>query len=151
MTSTDILTENQLRAAQIAEGLSTLAMIIVSDPDLFVPACRYSDLVNLQAFYAGDADELAAIVRGMKAVAGKVDITRGDFTVTATAQVSPAMTIRAFSTRNAVCTERVVEEKTITEMVPDPTYVAPPVPMVEQTRTEKVTVWDCEPIMKARD
>ena len=149
MSTTEIATDTQAKAAAQAAGLRALADLIEANPDL---AATDSYIDNLHIWHVRDAAMLPALARAGMAHGATVTKEYGDqsenqFVLTLTWD---AVGAKALSYRNTVCERVVTGTQEITREVPDPEALAA-VPTVRITETVETVEWRCQPILAGKD
>jgi len=129
-------------SGELAAGLRALADFIDAHPDLPYPTyLRWPSV-----WCPTSADEVAALIRAAKAAGIPVE-KRHSATQRNVAFQFGAVKAEALVNKEEVCERVVVGQKV--ELVPDPTYIPPDVPLVEQV--VDVTEWRCLPLLAPRE
>jgi hypothetical protein len=135
----EVPTKAQLEAAEYAAALRTLADIVEATPEVH----RYNDFY---AWYGGSRGDLAAVTRAALAAGATVakDIDETSYNVEL--RIGP-LKVSALASRRNVCERVVLGTDEVTRTVPDPAYVAEPVPTIEVTETVERIEWRCTPLL----
>lgn len=122
-----------------AAALRALADIVEAVPS----AHRYTTITG---FFASDRAELGRITRAALAAGATVEKAAGEHNFTLTIGLGP-LKVSALASRGDVCERVVTATETVTRSVPDPAYIAEPVPTVEITETVETVEWRCSPLL----
>jgi hypothetical protein len=129
-------------AAEYAAALRALADIVEATPEVH----RYNDFF---VWYGESREDLAALARAALAAGATVakDVEADSYNLEL--RLGP-LKLMALANRSAVCERVVLGTDEVTEMVPDPEYVAPELPaapLVQVTRTVDRVEWRCTPLL----
>jgi hypothetical protein len=127
---------------EIAVGLRALADFIEAHPDLTYPTY----LRRPSVWCPTSADEVAELIRAAKADGVQIEKQHSDTQRNVRFRFG-AVKAEALVNKDEVCERVVVGQKV--ELVPDPTYIPPDVPLVEQV--VDVTEWRCLPLLAPRE
>ncbi|GEL17653.1 hypothetical protein [Pseudonocardia asaccharolytica] len=130
-------TTSKPTAAEYAAGLRQLADMIETNPDI-----RTAYLERMHVWCPRDREELQRVVRAGLAAGAHVDKEYSDHAANVVLRFGPVAAM-ALAGRSMVCERVVVGTRTV--RVPDPAYVPPETPTVEQT--VEITEWRCNPLM----
>ena len=126
-------------AAEYADGLRRLADMIEASPDIPI---TYLD--NPNVWFGRDADTVAAIIRAGKAAGAEIVKYGTEDSMQRNVGVRfGAVEAMALVDKAAVCERVVTGTRTI--RVPDPAYIPPSVPRIEQTVDD--VEWKCRPLL----
>lgn len=129
------------RAEYIA-GLRAFADLLEQNPDLRLP---YHGSSTEMLIFPAHGDQRAELARWARLLPGLKQKRARDRDFDLAAQLR-GLKLLICCDREEVCHKRVIGTETVTEMVPDPEYMAS-APMVERETEREIVEWVCHPVL----
>lgn len=134
------------RAEYIA-GLRQLADALEQHPELNLPFNGRTPESNIFVTTAGGGDPRGQVAAWARVLPGRKDKReRGEYLDLHGA--FRGLHIKVIANREAVCEKVVIGTETVTEIVPDPVYIAS-APMIERETEREIVEWVCPPSILA--